>query len=375
MEKYLTQASDNIKESVAEACSAVMPGGHVGVCCQSKDRDYAQNVVEGISTFEYKITFIEYPDGAEANDDTSLDIVGADDDIRFFVGVGDCVIASMLALASVRRDMKYILVTYSPDINGVGYSIDIDERKGKAIAPMRAFVDAKYLNCPYPYADVVASVFSHRVTLIEKKYVNYLSRRFDENLLLEEENILDAIIGDGVMNDRKKLFDGIMRYAAADIQKFKSSHFVMTKLLKELSLSSSIGDCRLLSAITLLKYFKTVLSVEDFHLTIPIDISSKCGRLSKLLGVDISEIIGGVKDRKYQGKWLYIHSEYREDLLGEVLSLEEKSKNIIKSAKRFMPDVGYHLGEDFDSNYLIELIYNLSPLTDDCSLVTMADIL
>ena len=84
MEKYLTQASDNIKESVAEACSAVMPGGHVGVCCQSKDRDYAQNVVEGISTFEYKITFIEYPDGAEANDDTSLDIVGADDDIRFF---------------------------------------------------------------------------------------------------------------------------------------------------------------------------------------------------------------------------------------------------------------------------------------------------
>lgn len=202
-----------------------------------------------------------------------------------------------------------------------------------------------------------------------------MSRRFDENLLLEEENILDAIIGDGVMNDRKKLFDGIMRYAATDIQQFKSSHFVMTKLLKELSLSSSIGDCRLLSAITLLKYFKTVLSVEDFHLTIPIDISSKCRRLSKLLGVDISEIIGGVKDRKYQGKWLYIHSEYREDLLGEVLSLEEKSKNIIKSAKRFMPDVGYHLGEDFDSNYLIELIYNLSPLTDDCSLVTMADIL
>ncbi len=117
------------------------------------------------------------------------------------------------------------------------------------------------------------------------------------------------------------------------------------------------------------------MSVEDFHLTIPIDISLKCRRLSKLLGVDISEIIGGVKDRKYQGKWLYIHSEYREDLLAEVLSLEEKSKNIIKSAKRFMPDVGYHLGEDFDSNYLIELIYNLSPITDDCSLVTMADIL
>ncbi|MDE5616177.1 MAG: hypothetical protein K2I78_00130, partial [Clostridia bacterium] len=106
-----------------------------------------------------------------------------------------------------------------------------------------------------------------------------------------------------------------------------------------------------------------------------LDISPKCRRLAKLLGTDISEIISKVQNRKYQGKWLYIHSEYREDLLAEVLSLEEKSKKIIKSAKRFMPDVGYHLGEDFDSNYLLELVYNLSPLTDDCSLVTMADIL
>ncbi|MDE7336835.1 MAG: hypothetical protein K2N32_01835 [Clostridia bacterium] len=375
MEKYLTEASSNIRESVADACSAVMPGGHVGVCCQSKDREYAQSVVEGIPSFEYKITFVEYPDGVEANDDTATDIVKADDDIRFFVGVGDAVIASLLARATLRRDIQYILVANSPDIDGVGFCIDCDDKSQKATAPARVFVDASILDCPYPYADLVASIFSRRVSLIEKKYVNYLSRRFDENKLLEEEMILDGIIADGMMNDRKKLFDGIMKYASADIEQFESAHYVMTKLLGELCLTSNVGDCKLLCAITLLKYFKTVLSVEDYHLTIPLDISPKCRRLAKLLGTDISEIISKVQNRKYQGKWLYIHSEYREDLLAEVLSLEEKSKKIIKSAKRFMPDVGYHLGEDFDSNYLLELVYNLSPLTDDCSLVTMADIL
>ncbi|MDE5616949.1 MAG: hypothetical protein K2I78_04095, partial [Clostridia bacterium] len=213
MEKYLTEASNNIRESVADACSAVMPGGHVGVCCQSKDREYAQSVVEGIPSFEYKITFIEYPDGVEANDDTATDIVKADDDIRFFVGVGDAVIASMLARATLRRDIQYILVTNSPDIDGVGFCIDCDGKSQKATAPAQVFVDASILDCPYPYADLVASIFSRRVSLIEKKYVNYLSRRFDENKLLKEETILDGIIADGMMNDRKKLFDGIMKYA------------------------------------------------------------------------------------------------------------------------------------------------------------------
>ncbi|MDE5548825.1 MAG: hypothetical protein K2J13_01085, partial [Clostridia bacterium] len=153
------------------------------------------------------------------------------------------------------------------------------------------------------------------------------------------------------------------------------SNAIMTRLLGELALTSNVGDCRLLSAITLLKYYKTVLSVEDYYLTIPLDISPKCRRLSKLMGVGISDIISKVQGRNYEPKRLYIHSEYREDLLAEVLSLEEKSKKIIKSAKRFMADVGYHLGDDFDSNYLIEIIYNMSPLVDECSIITMADIL
>jgi len=56
-------------------------------------------------------------------------------------------------------------------------------------------------------------------------------------------------------------------------------------------------------------------------------------------------------------------------------AVEDKLGKIIKSAKRYMSDVGYHLGDDYDSNIIIELIYNLSPLTDECSLVAMADYL
>lgn len=374
MEKYLTLTSDNIQESVAKECSAVMPGGHVGFCCQSKDRAYAESVADGISRFEYKVTFIEYPDGVEVSPDTVLDVVHSEDDIRFFVGVGDRVIASMLAEATKSRDMEYVLVSTSPDVNGVGYDIDCKD-EDKATSPRCVFVDRNILDCPYPYADVVSSIFSHRVELIEKKYIHYLSRRFDEKKLAEEEKLLDSIIADGNMSDRKRIFEGIVQYSSLDREKFNSSNAIMTNLLGELALTASVGDCRLLSAITLLKYYKTILSVEDYYLTIPLDISPKCRRLSKLMNVGISDIISKVQDRKYEPKWLYIHSEYREDLLAEVLALEEKSKKIIKSAKRFMADVGYHLGDDFDSNYLIEILYNMSPLTDECSLVAMADIL
>ncbi|MDE6758050.1 MAG: hypothetical protein K2J89_02070 [Clostridia bacterium] len=374
MEKFLIQTSDNIKESVVKECSAVMPGGHIGVCCINQDRQYAQSVVEDVSRFEYKITFIEYPDGVEADAETALDIVNSDDDIRFFIGVGDKVVASLLALASKSRNMQYMFVANSPDLNGVGYDIVCDE-DACATSPNCVYVDAGALDCPYAYADLVGSIFSHRVELIEKKYIHYLSRRFDEKKLAEEERLLDSIIANGDMSDRKRLFDGIMEYASLDREKFLSANSLMTKLLGELCLTSNAGDCRLLSAIALVKYYKAIFSVEDYYLSIPIDISPKCRRLSKLTGVDVSDIIAKVQNRKYAREWLYIHSEYREDLLAEVLSLEEKIKKIIKSAKRFMSDVGYHLGDDFDSNYMIEIIYNLSPLVDDCSPIAMADIL
>ncbi|MDE6614100.1 MAG: hypothetical protein K2K24_01180, partial [Clostridia bacterium] len=245
MEKYLTEKCDNIKESVAKECGAVMPGGHVGVCCQSKDRAYAESVVEGISRFEYKVDFIEYPDGVESNSDTALDIVNSDDDIRFFVGVGDRVVASLLATASTTRQVEYVLIATSPDISGVGYDIECDD-ESKAIAPRRVFVDVNILDNPYPYADVVGSIFSHRVELIEKKYIHYLSRRFDEKKLKNEEKLLDRIIADGDMSERARIFDGIMEYAALDREKFNSSNAIMTRLLGELALTSNVGDCRLL---------------------------------------------------------------------------------------------------------------------------------
>ena len=373
MEKYFTQTSDDICESVAKECTAVMPGGHVGVCCQSKDREYAERVVSGISEFEYKITFIEYPDGVEANIETALDIVNAYDDIRFFIGVGDSVIASMIATASLSRYIQYILISTSPDINGVGY--DIICENNQATSPMRVYVDKNTLESPYPYADLVSSIFAHRVELIEKKYIHYLSRRFDDKKLLDEEKLLDSIIADGDMSDRERIFDGIMRYSLLEREKFSSATSLMTRLLSEACLTTNIGDCRLLSAIALVKYFKAVFSADDYYLSIPLDISPKCRRLSKIMGVDVSDIIAKTQNRKYEGKWLYIHGEYREDLLEEVTALEEKSKKIIKSAKRFMADVGYHLGEDFDSNTIIEIIYNLSPIVDDCSIVSMADVL
>ena len=177
------------------------------------------------------------------------------------------------------------------------------------------------------------------------------------------------------MSDRKRIFDGIMEYASLEREEFRSAHAIMTRLLGEVSLTTNVGDCKLLSAITLLKYYKIILSEKDYYLTIPIDISAKCRKLSKLLGVDVSEIICKVKDRKFHNKWLFIHGEYRQDLLDEVVALEGKMKNIVKSAKRFMEDVGYHLGEAFCSSMLLDTLYNLSPLTDDCSLVTVADLL
>ncbi|MDE6189473.1 MAG: hypothetical protein K2G37_04230, partial [Clostridia bacterium] len=372
MEKYLTKPCDNIEECVASECLAVMPSGRVGVCCLSKDRKYAESVVSGISQFEYKFTFIEYPDEVEPSRETALDVVNSDDDIRFFVAVGDCKIASIMALASLSREIVYVIAVNTPDICGVGYSIDCE--KGFT-PPICVYADKVAISNSYRYCDLVASVFGHRVDIIEKKYVNYLSRRFDERKLVEEEELLDKIIGDGNMSDRKRIFDGIVEYSALDREEFNSAHKIMSKLLEEASLAANAGDCKLLSAITLLKYFKIVLSVEEYYLTIPIDISVKCRKLAKLLGVDISEIICKVKDRKFQNKWLFIHGEYRQDLLDEVIALENKMKNIIKSAKRYMEDVGYHLGEDFQSGLLLDVIYNLSPLTDDCSLVTLADIL
>ena len=117
------------------------------------------------------------------------------------------------------------------------------------------------------------------------------------------------------------------------------------------------------------------MSIEEYSLITPADVSSRCRVLAKILGADVSDFIGMVKDRKFKSKWLYIHCEYRQDMLKEIEELDSKLPNIIKSAKRFMPDVGYHLGDDYDCNSIIQLIYNLSPIVHECSPIAMADAL
>ena len=44
-------------------------------------------------------------------------------------------------------------------------------------------------------------------------------------------------------------------------------------------------------------------------------------------------------------------------MLKELEELDGKLINIIKSAKRFMPDVGYHFGDDYDK---VKFVYSIS---------------
>lgn len=375
MDKYFTVKCNNIKDDLARSCGEFMPGGHIGVCCLSKDRKYAESVMSGISEFEYKITFFEYPDGIEADVENSLDLVNAADDIRLLVGIGDKTIASLAALSTLSRDWTYMLVADSPDLYGVAYQIEYGEYLGRVAAPMKVLIDLKSVEDSGEYSSAVGSILAHRVALIEKKYANRLCRRFDEKKLESEQNLLDKVIADGDMSDRRRIADGILEYADLEKDPYLSSVDVMNSLLKEVCMPQNEGDCRLISAIIMLKYFKTVMSVDNYLLSIPTEVSAKCRRLSKISGRDISEIIRNVECRKYERKLIYIHTEYREDVLAEINSLENKLPKIIKSAKRFMEDVGYHLGDDFDSGAMVEIARNISPLTDEYSIAAMADIL
>lgn len=377
MEKFLIEISDNISEKVAKECNEFMPSGHIAVCCTTKDLDYAKSVTEKINTFDYEITFIEYPDDVVIDDESILDIVESQENIRFFIGVGGREIATLLSKATTLREFEYILVSNTPDIYGVGYAIGKTEAfdEYQFIMPKALYIDSNCVSKKEGFASLVGIILGHAVEIFEKEYINKMNGKFEENLLSIEKQKIYDMIGNGDMCDRKKLLEQIVDFCNTERQEFCSSQKVMTKLLEEISLVYDKGDSSLLSAIALIKYFKAILSVEEGSLTIPVDVSSKCRNLAKLSNVDMSTIIKHVEKRKFEPKWLFIHKEYRKDMLDDITKIESKLENIIRSAKRYMSDVGYHLGEEYDSNMLIQAIYNLSPLVEDCSPVSIADCL
>lgn len=376
MEEFLIDVCRQTATRLAAECKNFMPMGHIGICCRSKDRAYAENLTKEICQFDYKITFIEYPDDVEINYENAKDIINADAGIRLFVAIGDRIVAGMTAISSAFRDMEYILVANSPNLYGVGYALDeASGVKCQVKSPLAVLQDAETLGNREEYAQCVGIILGHCVESIEKKYVGYLTGRFDERKLNAEQQELNDVVGDGDMSDRRLIAEGMVRYARLKKEPFESSVAVLSKLIEDICLTNNRGESRLLAAIALIKYFKSILSVDNYCLSVPADVSNKCRRLAKITGQDISDIIKRVQNRNFQPKWLYIHGEYRQDMLAEVVGLEDKLGKIIKSAKRYMSDVGYHLGDDYDSNIIIELIYNLSPLTDECSLVAMADYL
>ncbi|MDE6372403.1 MAG: hypothetical protein K2L61_02555, partial [Clostridia bacterium] len=366
MEKFLTQVSENISSDVAKTIADVMPMGHICVCYLSGDKALAQKAIEEVSEFEYKITFVEYPDEVICNDESALDIVNCDDDVRLILGVGGREIANLLCRACEKRPLQYALVTDTPFLYGVGYAL-----KG-GYAPIKLLIDKDGKDGFGDYAKCVGAILAHRVSLWEKKYVHYMMGVQDYASLKAEQDLLDGIIGDGQMSDTARLFDGMLAYAKVYNSPYKSSAEVLAELIEHVNLTTDRGESLLLAGIALVKYFKSVMSIDEYSLIAPADVSSRCRALAKILGANVSDFIGMVKDRKFQSKWLYIHDEYRQDMLKEISELDAKLLNIIKSAKRFMPDVGYHLGEDYDCNSIIQLVYNLSPIVHECSPIAMA---
>ena len=370
MEKFITQISDNIPADVAKLVSDIMPMGHICVCYLGKDKEFAQRALSEISQFEYKITQIEYPDDTVCNEDTAQDIVNCDDDARLFLGIGGRTIVSLMGKACEKRAMQYAIITDSPFLYGVGYALTPNRQ-----TPIKLLID-KFCKKDYSdYARCIGAVLAHRVALWEKKYVFHMLGIQQNAKLKAEETVLSEIIGDGNIDDKDKLFDGIVAYAQISDCEFRSSVEIAAELIEYTNLTFDRGESLLLAAIALVKYFKAIMSIEEYRLIIPADTSVRCRSLSKLLGADVSELIGAVKNRKFEGKWLYIHTEYREDMLKELEELDGKLINIIKSAKRFMPDVGYHFGDDYDSDSIIKILYNLSPLTHECSPIAIADAL
>ena len=368
MEKFLTQVSENISSDVAKTVVDIMPMGHICVCYLSSDKALAQKAVKDVSEFEYKITYVEYPDEVVCNDESAFDIVNCDDEVRLFIGVGGREIAALLCKACEKRPLQYALVAGTPFLYGIGYAL-------KGVPPVKLLID-KYAKDGFgDYAKCIGAILAHRVSLWEKKYVYYMTGIQDYARLKVEQDLLDGLIGDGQMSDASQIFCGMLEYAKIYNAPYKSSAEILAELIEYVNLTTERGESLLLAGIALVKYFKAFMSIDEYSLITPADLSSRCRALAKILGADVSDFIGMVKDRKFQPKWLYIHCEYRQDMLKEIEDLDSKLLNIIKSAKRFMPDVGYHLGEDYDCNSIIQLVYNLSPIVHECSPIAMADAL
>ena len=369
MERFLTQVSENLSYDVAKMVADVMPMGHICVCYLSSSKELVQKTIKQVSEFEYKITYVEYPDEVSQDYESAQDIVNCDDDVRLFLGVGGLEIANLLCKACEKRPLTYALITNSPFIYGVGYAL-----KG-AVAPIRLLIDREGKDSFEDYAKCVGVILAHRVELLEKKYIHYMMGIQDYAKLKFEQDLLDSIIGDGQMSDIDKLFDGILKYREIYDMPYKSSIELLAQLIEHINLTNNRGESMLLASISLIKYFKAIMSIENYMLIPPSDVSVSCRNLAKILDMDVSDIISMVKDRRFEPKWLYVHSEYRQDILKEIEELDSKLPNIIKSAKRFMPDVGYHMGDDYDCNGIIQLIYNLSPIVHECSPIAMADVL
>ena len=114
MEKFKIKVCEDMPSQIAKVVEDVMPMGHIGVCFLSGDRDLAHKAMSKIKEFEYKLTYIEYPDGSVADENTIADVIGAADDIRLFVGIGNRDIAGILGEACAKRNTPFLLATYSP---------------------------------------------------------------------------------------------------------------------------------------------------------------------------------------------------------------------------------------------------------------------
>lgn len=375
MEKYITQTTSNIQSELKDACKDYMPNGHIGICCLTKDREYAQKIVQQLD-FDYKLTFIEYPDEVYPDKENAIDIIQSQEDIRLFVGIGGERIATLLAISSQQRQMEYILVANTPNMYGIGYGLGQTQIFDTYIpsVPRIVLIDGEACDKKSDYAECVAIFLGHAVELIEKEYINIMCDKFDVAKLNQEKALIDRILNDD-LTDKKKVLEYMLEYCDLQREEFLSSQKIVAKLIEEISLDDKIQNSWLLGAITLIKYLKSILKVENSYLNVPVDIAGKCRNISKLTGESMSKILSYVENKKYLPEWIHIHREYRQDFLDKILSLEGKLKGIIKTAKRYMPDCGYELGEEFDSNMFIQAVYNMSPLADECSIIAIADYL
>lgn len=377
MDNFNIEISKEINKDLAKQISEIMPGGRMCVCCVSGDVDYAKSVMQEISSFDYDITFIEYPDDVVPDEENVLDIVESDEDVRLFIGVGGRTIAELLARACAIRESEYVLVANTPDLYGVAYSLGDTApfEKHNIKNPRVLLVDERCTQSKKGYSSLVGIILGHAVEVFEKEYINRLSGRFDEKKLEDEKALLYGIIANGDMTDRNRLLQSEIRISKCEREEFCSAQSVLAKFIEEISLVNDRGESSLLAAVTLVKYFKAVLSVEEGNLTVPADLCEKCRNISKISGKDMSEVIKRVEKRTFHPEWLFVHREYREDMLKELKKLESKLPAVLRSAKRFMADAGYHLSQEYDSNMLIQAVYNLSPLTDDESILSVADCL